>query len=180
VASSWFARCRAGPVIFRRWNLRRAPGQCAASPLPVTPRAGSPSDVWREGCWRFVVYPGIRTRSAGQHRLRRLPAVSPARRPRGCSRRRHRRGARPHRDPRVCCSLGDSRRGARQPDSRIERPGRRPSDAMESGFECVRTHWIRGFMALSPTRQTQVVMLMVPVRVARRAGSAGTYRNAER
>src|SRR5439155_23184680 len=20
--------------------------------------AGSPSDVWREGCWRFVVYPG--------------------------------------------------------------------------------------------------------------------------
>jgi hypothetical protein len=21
--------------------------------------AGSPSDVWREGCWRFVVYPGF-------------------------------------------------------------------------------------------------------------------------
>ena len=20
--------------------------------------AGSPSDVWREGCWRFLVYPG--------------------------------------------------------------------------------------------------------------------------
>ena len=28
---------------------RRYPGQVSA---------GSPSDVWREGCWRFVVYPG--------------------------------------------------------------------------------------------------------------------------
>ena len=37
-------------------------------------------------------------------------------------RRGHRRGAWPHRDPRVCRSLGDSRHRARQPDSRIERP----------------------------------------------------------
>ena len=67
--------------------------------------------------------PGIRARPAGQHRLRRLPAATPARRPGGRSRRGHRRGPGPHRDPRVCRYLGDSRQRARQPDSRIERPG---------------------------------------------------------
>ena len=60
---------------------------------------------------------------ASQHRLRRLPAATPARRPGGRSRRGHQRGPGPHRDPRVCRSLGDSRQRARQPDSRIERPG---------------------------------------------------------
>jgi hypothetical protein len=36
-------------------------------------------------------------------------------------------------------------------------------DAVEPGFQCVRTHWIRGFMAFQPTRRTRMVMLMVPV-----------------
>ena len=35
---------------------------------------------------------------AGRHRLRRLPAITPARCPRGGSRRGHRRGPGPHRD----------------------------------------------------------------------------------
>jgi hypothetical protein len=36
-------------------------------------------------------------------------------------------------------------------------------DALESGFQCVRTHWIPGFMAFQLTRRTRTVMLMVSV-----------------
>ena len=35
-------------------------------------------------------------------------------------------------------------------------------DAVEPGFQCVGTQWIRGFMAYQPTRRTRIVMLMVP------------------
>jgi hypothetical protein len=34
-------------------------------------------------------------------------------------------------------------------------------DPMKPGFHCVRTHWIRGFMAFQLARRTQTVMLMV-------------------
>ncbi len=33
---------------------------------------------------------------------------------------------------------------------------------MEPGFHCVRTHWIRGFMAFRLARRIGTVMLMVP------------------
>jgi hypothetical protein len=36
-------------------------------------------------------------------------------------------------------------------------------DALKPGFHCVRTHWIRGFMAFELARRTWFVMLMVPV-----------------
>jgi hypothetical protein len=36
-------------------------------------------------------------------------------------------------------------------------------DAMEPGFHCVRTHWIRGFIAFQLVRRAWTVMLMVPV-----------------
>jgi hypothetical protein len=36
-------------------------------------------------------------------------------------------------------------------------------DALEPGFQCVRTQWIRGSIAFQPTRRTRIVMLMVPV-----------------
>jgi len=36
-------------------------------------------------------------------------------------------------------------------------------DAVEPGFQCVRTHWIRGFMAFHRARHVRAVMLMVPV-----------------
>jgi hypothetical protein len=39
---------------------------------------------------------------------------------------------------------------------------RRLPDALEPGFHCARTHWIRGFMAFQPVRRTRIVMLMVP------------------
>ena len=35
------------------------------------------------------------------------------------------------------------------------------TDAMKPGFHCVRTHWIRGFMAFQLVRRTRTVMLMV-------------------
>ena len=35
-------------------------------------------------------------------------------------------------------------------------------DALEPGFQCVRTHWIRGFMAFQLVRRTRTVMLTVP------------------
>ena len=35
-------------------------------------------------------------------------------------------------------------------------------DAMKPGFHCVRTHWIRGFIAFMLARRTRTVMLMVP------------------
>jgi hypothetical protein len=36
-------------------------------------------------------------------------------------------------------------------------------DAMESGIHCVRTHWIRGFMAFHQVRHVRTMMLVVPV-----------------
>jgi hypothetical protein len=37
-----------------------------------------------------------------------------------------------------------------------------PPDALDSGFHCARTHWIRGFMAFQVVRRTRSVMLTVP------------------
>jgi hypothetical protein len=34
---------------------------------------------------------------------------------------------------------------------------------MKPGFHCVRTQWIRGFMAFQLARRIRIVMLMVPV-----------------
>ena len=36
---------------------------------------------------------------------------------------------------------------------------------MKPGFQGVRTHWNRGFMAFRQARRTRIVMLMVPVRL---------------
>ena len=36
-------------------------------------------------------------------------------------------------------------------------------DAMKPGFHCVRTHWIRGFMAFQLAQCTRIVLLVVPV-----------------
>jgi hypothetical protein len=36
-------------------------------------------------------------------------------------------------------------------------------DALDPGFHCARTRWIRGFMAFRLARRTRIVMLMVPV-----------------
>jgi hypothetical protein len=36
-------------------------------------------------------------------------------------------------------------------------------DALDPGLHCVRTHWIRGFMAFRKARRTRTVMLTVPV-----------------
>ena len=36
-------------------------------------------------------------------------------------------------------------------------------DAMKPGIHCVRTHWIRGFMAFLLARRTRTAMLMVSV-----------------
>jgi len=33
---------------------------------------------------------------------------------------------------------------------------------VEPGFHCVRTHWIRGFIAFMLARRTRTVVLMVP------------------
>jgi hypothetical protein len=35
-------------------------------------------------------------------------------------------------------------------------------DALDPGFHCARTHWIRGFIAFRLARRTRDVMLMVP------------------
>jgi len=44
---------------------------------------------------------------------------------------------------------------------------RRPTgcrlDGVKPDIQCVRTHWIRGFMAFRLTRRTRIVMLVVPV-----------------
>ena len=37
-----------------------------------------------------------------------------------------------------------------------------PPDALEPGFHCARTHWIRGFMAFQLARRARSVMLTVP------------------
>jgi hypothetical protein len=34
---------------------------------------------------------------------------------------------------------------------------------MDPGFHCVRTHWIRGFIAFQLARRTRIMVLMVPV-----------------
>jgi hypothetical protein len=44
-----------------------------------------------------------------------------------------------------------------EPGSRVRQ------NALEPGFHCVRTHWIRGFMAFRRARRTRIVRLMVPV-----------------
>jgi hypothetical protein len=36
-------------------------------------------------------------------------------------------------------------------------------NALDPGFHCARTHWIRGFMAFQLARRTQIVLLVVPV-----------------
>jgi hypothetical protein len=36
-------------------------------------------------------------------------------------------------------------------------------DALEPGFHCVTTHWIRGFIAFQLVRRIGTVVLMVPV-----------------
>ena len=36
-------------------------------------------------------------------------------------------------------------------------------DGVKPDIQCVRTHWIRGFMAFRLARRTRTVMLMVPV-----------------
>jgi len=41
----------------------------------------------------------------------------------------------------------------RLPDARRTPPGR-PPDAVKPAFQCVRTHWIRGFMAFRLARRT--------------------------
>jgi hypothetical protein len=41
-------------------------------------------------------------------------------------------------------------------------PDRPEPDAMKPGFEGVRTHWNRGFMAFRLALRTRIVMLMVP------------------
>ena len=35
-------------------------------------------------------------------------------------------------------------------------------NALDPGFQCVRTHWIRGFMAFRLARRTRTVMPTVP------------------
>jgi hypothetical protein len=50
----------------------------------------------------------------------------------------------------------------RQPDV-VERAGLSLPDALDSGFHCVRAHWIRGFIAFQLARRAGTVMLMVPV-----------------
>jgi hypothetical protein len=35
------------------------------------------------------------------------------------------------------------------------------SDAVESGFHGIKTHWIQGFMAFRLARRTRIVVLMV-------------------
>jgi len=77
-----------------------------------------PATVVRTGTALFFLV-AVGVLNEMRQRLRRLPAVTSARRPRGDPRRGHRRGPRPHRDPRVCRSLGDSKQRAIQPDSRI-------------------------------------------------------------
>ena len=47
---------------------------------------------------------------------------------------------------------------SRLPDAAERRP-----DALDPGFHCARTRWIRGFMTFQLARRTRSVMLMVPV-----------------
>jgi hypothetical protein len=65
-------------------------------------------------------------RSPGRHRLRCLPSVPQAGHPSGGPRRRHRRGPRARRDPRVCRYLGNSTEFLRETDNPV---GRRRASA---------------------------------------------------
>jgi hypothetical protein len=38
-----------------------------------------------------------------------------------------------------------------------------PAGALKPGIHCVRTHWIRGFMAFQLARRTRIMRLIVPV-----------------
>jgi hypothetical protein len=49
-------------------------------------------------------------------------------------------------------------------------------DAMEPGIHCVRTHWIRGFIAFQLAQRIRTVMLMVPA--CPESGFPGTCRTA--
>ena len=53
----------------------------------------------------------------------------------------------------------------RTPRELIMKPGLLPDplpDALDPGFQCARTHWIRGFMAFQLARRTRTVVRMVP------------------
>jgi len=39
-------------------------------------------------------------------------------------------------------------------------PARAPPDVLKPDIQCVRTHWIRGFMAFQLARRTRIVVLM--------------------
>ena len=39
----------------------------------------------------------------------------------------------------------------------------RPPNALDSGFDCARAHWIRGFIAFQLVRITRIAMLVVSV-----------------
>ena len=68
------------------------------------------------------------------------------------------------------------------------RDSRGRQNALELGFHCVRTHWIRGLIAFRRARRTRIVMLMVPVgpesglrdRAARTDGGAGVSHTSRR
>jgi hypothetical protein len=53
----------------------------------------------------------------------------------------------------------------------------RPPDAMKPDIQCVRTHWIRGFMAFPKGRPAWNVLLMVSV--SARVRFAGTWGPAQ-
>jgi hypothetical protein len=81
--------------------------------------AGSPSDVWREGCWRFVVYPGYaRGRPVdivfAVYLQSRRPAIRAAVLDADTDAVHG-----PTRDPRVCGYLEGSSNPAREPDRRV-------------------------------------------------------------
>ena len=60
------------PCELRRMPVGRTMSALHASSqwrkYPSQVSAGVPSDVWREGCWRFVVY-RVRARPPGRHRF---------------------------------------------------------------------------------------------------------------
>ena len=52
---------------------------------------------------------------------------------------------------------------ARLPAPPAGRPAGCRLDGVKPDIQCVRTHWIRGFMAFRLARRTRTVMLVVPV-----------------
>ena len=72
------------------------------------------------------------------------------------------------------CDGRRKQRGSAAPVTIAQQPGRAqitdskrqdpsPPDALDPGFHCARTHWIRGFMAFQRARSAQTVLRMVPV-----------------